>query len=592
MSDPLTYDSFQDPHLQNYFQNKNILKHLRKTGLINRYNEVIPYKEYQATVNQRSRQEHIRALLSHGVVQRVIDLERSRQANIRNQFEATAKRILVENIKESKQPYRQLPSKDFHLLNRPKTSFSNTTFQIYQQQIKAVNENKKSPTRLSPRTSISTRAKTTKVIKSNVNLKNHSQITMIYLGSQTHIDYDQSLRQQNSSEIIVMQQHCGGENLILFKKNLQQNEKFTFESRRHFAYPFALSLYVNGLIDCRISVCCEYKHKIGLPLGGKRASFAILNVQGGKPCQTCRFNEYMSNSSLSKHKTYDKSSITTDKSKNEPIYEINPERLLCTPTPCDERENETTNSNENDEYRHAEQIYENLLMKINDNRNWKENSRFQWQLANICKEGLGDYDRALDHYLISLETLCQYISPLDLKLRNLYLSIGHIFLLQGKLKNHLAIDYFQRVLNIDYSTNNKISKTYLINDHNYLGLLYQSEENFSQALFHFKKALKYILLIKSKENFNSIPISNSNENSNENDYLINRTIYDRKALESLSINNLANISEIHFNLAITYQNLGQKQNAFKHTEKALQLSTDDQKKFNIYQNYFHKLQQI
>ncbi|CAF4936953.1 unnamed protein product, partial [Rotaria socialis] len=249
---------------------------------------------YQATVNQRSRQEHIRALLSHGVVQRVIDLERSRQANIRNQFEATAKRMLVENIKESKQPYRQLPSKDFHLLNRPKTSFSNTTFQIYQQQIKAVDENKKSPsrvsfvypTRLSPRTSISTRAKTTKIIKSNVNLKNHSQITMVYLGSQTHIDYDQSLQQQNSSEIIVMQQHCGGENLILFKKNLQQNEKFTFESRRHFAYPFALSLYVNGLIDCRISVCCEYKHKIGLPLGGKRASFAILNVQGGKPCQT------------------------------------------------------------------------------------------------------------------------------------------------------------------------------------------------------------------------------------------------------------------------------------------------------------------
>lgn len=63
-------------------------------------------------------------------------------------------------------------------------------------------------------------------------------------------------------------------------------EKFTFESRRHSAYPFALSLYVNGLIDCRISVCCEYKHKIGLPLGGKRATFAILNVQGGKPCQT------------------------------------------------------------------------------------------------------------------------------------------------------------------------------------------------------------------------------------------------------------------------------------------------------------------
>ncbi len=43
---------------------------------------------------------------------------------------------------------------------------------------------------------------------------------------------------------------------------------------------------MNGLIDSRISVCCEYKHKQRVPLGGKRGSFAILNVQGGQPCQT------------------------------------------------------------------------------------------------------------------------------------------------------------------------------------------------------------------------------------------------------------------------------------------------------------------
>ncbi len=63
-------------------------------------------------------------------------------------------------------------------------------------------------------------------------------------------------------------------------------EKFRFESHRHNSYPFALTLYVNGLIDSRISVCCEYKHKLAIPIGGKKGSFAILNVQGGKPCQT------------------------------------------------------------------------------------------------------------------------------------------------------------------------------------------------------------------------------------------------------------------------------------------------------------------
>lgn len=71
-------------------------------------------------------------------------------------------------------------------------------------------------------------------------------------------------------------------------------EKFTFKSRRHNEYPFALSLYVNGLIDCRISVCCEYKHKIGIPLSGKHSSFAIINVQGGNPCHTFVFIQFRS----------------------------------------------------------------------------------------------------------------------------------------------------------------------------------------------------------------------------------------------------------------------------------------------------------
>ncbi len=62
-------------------------------------------------------------------------------------------------------------------------------------------------------------------------------------------------------------------------------EKFRFESHRHNSYPFALTLYVNGLIDSRISVCCEYKHKRNVPLGGPHGLFAISDVQKVKPCR-------------------------------------------------------------------------------------------------------------------------------------------------------------------------------------------------------------------------------------------------------------------------------------------------------------------
>lgn len=46
---------------------------------------------------------------------------------------------------------------------------------------------------------------------------------MIYLGPQKNRDYDQSSYQSNKYEIIIMQQHCGGENLILYKNHLKPN---------------------------------------------------------------------------------------------------------------------------------------------------------------------------------------------------------------------------------------------------------------------------------------------------------------------------------------------------------------------------------
>lgn len=52
--------------------------------------------------------------------------------------------------------------------------------------------------------------------------------------------------------------------------------------------PFGLSLYVEGLIDCRVSTCCEYKHGPGKLIGPlKQAHFAVVEVEGGSPCAAC-----------------------------------------------------------------------------------------------------------------------------------------------------------------------------------------------------------------------------------------------------------------------------------------------------------------
>lgn len=48
---------------------------------------------------------------------------------------------------------------------------------------------------------------------------------MIYYGTQIAIDYDKSRFQKKGDEIIVMQQHCGGENLTVFKGFVKPNGK-------------------------------------------------------------------------------------------------------------------------------------------------------------------------------------------------------------------------------------------------------------------------------------------------------------------------------------------------------------------------------
>ena len=65
-------------------------------------------------------------------------------------------------------------------------------------------------------------------------------------------------------------------------------ETFAFNSRRQPGSPFVLTLYVNGVVDCRVSACCESKPKRRVPLEGQNSSFAIHSVQ--KANRACRYD--------------------------------------------------------------------------------------------------------------------------------------------------------------------------------------------------------------------------------------------------------------------------------------------------------------
>ncbi|XP_030063579.1 glutamate-rich protein 3 [Microcaecilia unicolor] len=114
----------------------------------------------------------------------------------------------------------------------------------------------------------------------------HSNVTikMVYLGRSVHLSHDDT---DNRDEIKALQQHCGGENLCVYKGKLLEGESFQFTSRRHRGFPFSLTFYLNGLQVDRISSCCEYRHRRGARLGGKHGYFRFVSVEGASPCYRC-----------------------------------------------------------------------------------------------------------------------------------------------------------------------------------------------------------------------------------------------------------------------------------------------------------------
>ncbi|XP_072107017.1 glutamate-rich protein 3, partial [Mobula birostris] len=109
-------------------------------------------------------------------------------------------------------------------------------------------------------------------------------VTMVYRGKRLHLSYD---RADARDEVKVHQQHCGGENLCVFKGKLMEAERFEFVSRRHAGFPFSLTFFLNGLQVDRLSSCCEFRHHRGSRLGGRHPHFTILSVQGATPCYRC-----------------------------------------------------------------------------------------------------------------------------------------------------------------------------------------------------------------------------------------------------------------------------------------------------------------
>ncbi|XP_015773013.1 PREDICTED: glutamate-rich protein 3-like, partial [Acropora digitifera] len=114
-----------------------------------------------------------------------------------------------------------------------------------------------------------------------------AEVTMKFLGPSLVLT-NSMFPEDRLSEVMVLQQHCGGSTLCVFRELLPPNTIFTFISRRHRGAPFGLTFYIDGMQDIRLSSCCEYKHKPGKILGGRNGHFQFVLVEGAAPCYRCQ----------------------------------------------------------------------------------------------------------------------------------------------------------------------------------------------------------------------------------------------------------------------------------------------------------------
>ncbi|XP_049559103.1 glutamate-rich protein 3 isoform X5 [Orcinus orca] len=260
------YNSLTDKHLAGYFNNTRIRRHLLRSGLITRNGRILSEKEYKLNIMKRDHQKYIRECLAQAIFHKVLDMERYHQLEIKKKLETLARKERIQRFKGEHAGWtigNNMPILSPRPPVGPKTNHGHSVL---------VDEGHSSPVTLDSR----------RIHKTP--LHSNAAITMIYLGKNVHIAYDHS---DFRDEIKVYQQHCGGENLCVYAGKLLEKETFQFISKRHYGFPFSLTFFLNGIQVDRLSSCCEYKHRKGSRLGGKRGYFGFVCVERSSPCYKC-----------------------------------------------------------------------------------------------------------------------------------------------------------------------------------------------------------------------------------------------------------------------------------------------------------------
>jgi len=343
-----SYNPLTDPHLAAHYSNRRRRKQLKSAGLIRKNGEIISEREWLLQNQNKEARSHMKDLLAQAVVQKALEIERNRQVDIRNQLEMMAKKERVRRIRaeRSKTEIIMKPIKVTSGAPRGRSaqggrreSYQSTqSHQSEAQESKEIKKEKKlqkiheldySTLKMIKKEVDRNRAfhptpspfqpahdTNPKKIPNLPNLPEHQlrrshtmHMTARSSGARLHRPEPGMIvkvRQQTLCEmkykyigrpgmgetayldpedVVIEQQHCGGETIKVYHGLLMPGQKIQFTSRRHRGYPYSIVMYVNNIRVERISSCCEYKYKKGAKLGTGTLQF--ISVEGAAPCFKC-----------------------------------------------------------------------------------------------------------------------------------------------------------------------------------------------------------------------------------------------------------------------------------------------------------------
>ncbi|KAL7054998.1 hypothetical protein AAHC03_024237 [Spirometra sp. Aus1] len=110
-SSPLeNYNSLTDRHLVHFFSSPRIRRHLIQSGLITEDGEVLSESEYRLTQVKREQKHALVDLFAQAVVEKALEVERTRQCALRQSLEEICKAQRVRRMREERRRRKQLGS--------------------------------------------------------------------------------------------------------------------------------------------------------------------------------------------------------------------------------------------------------------------------------------------------------------------------------------------------------------------------------------------------------------------------------------------------------------------------------------------------